>query len=79
MPSRSNTGSPPDDSEAAVKRAMVSAARQTVLLSDHTKLGRVSVFKYADMSAIDVLITDKGMVTRDVRELEAVGVEVIRA
>ena len=71
--------STPDDSEAAVKRAMITAARRTVLLSDHTKLGRVAVFKYAEMSAIDVLITDKGMTTKDVRALEAVGVQVIRA
>jgi DeoR family fructose operon transcriptional repressor len=71
--------STPDDSEAAVKRAMITAARRTVLLCDHTKLGRVAVFKYAEMSAIDVLVTDSGMTTKDVRDLEAVGVEVIRA
>lgn len=71
--------STPDDSEAAVKRAMITAARRTVLLSDHTKLGRVAVFKYAEMSAIDVLVTDTGMTTKDVRALEAVGVQVIRA
>ena len=71
--------STPDDSEAAVKRAMVSCARRRVLLADHTKLGRVSVFKYADMSSIDVLVTDTGMRLQDARELERAGVEVIRA
>jgi DeoR family transcriptional regulator, fructose operon transcriptional repressor len=71
--------STPDDSEAAVKRAMVTAARRTVLMADHTKLGRVAVFKYAEISAIDVLVTDKGMAMKDVRALQAVGVEVIRA
>jgi DeoR family fructose operon transcriptional repressor len=71
--------STPDDSEAAVKRAMVAAARRTVLLADHTKLGKVAVFKYAEMSSIDVLITDTGMSTKDARALERVGVEVVRA
>jgi DeoR family fructose operon transcriptional repressor len=71
--------STPDDSEAAVKRAMVSCARRRVLLADHTKLGRVSVFKYAEISSIDILVTDTGMRGDDVRKLERAGVEVIRA
>lgn len=71
--------STPDDSEAAVKGAMVHAARRTVLLADHTKFGRGAVFKYAEMSSIDVLITDKGLPVKAVRAIEAVGVEVVRA
>jgi DeoR family transcriptional regulator, fructose operon transcriptional repressor len=71
--------STPDDSEAAVKRAMIQAARQCILLADHTKYGRRAVFQYAEMTSIDVLVTDKGMTPREARALEAIGVEVVRA
>lgn len=71
--------STPDAAEAAVKRAMIDAARLTVLLADHTKFGREAVFKYADLEMVDVLITDDGLTAAEARSLEAnAGVEVIR-
>jgi DeoR family fructose operon transcriptional repressor len=69
----------PDDSEAAVKGAMVSAARRRILLADHTKFGRTSVFKYTELASIDVLITDTGMSKKDAQRIERHGLEVIRA
>ncbi len=71
--------STPDDSEAAVKRAMVAAAQTRVLLADHTKLGRRAVFGYAELASIDVLVTDTGMAAGDVRAIEAAGVQVVLA
>jgi DeoR family fructose operon transcriptional repressor len=72
--------STPDSAEAALKHAMVHAARLTVLLADHTKFGRDAVFKYADLDAVDVLVTDEGMDLADAHELESVaGIEVVRA
>ena len=71
--------STPDASEAAVKGAMVESARLTVLLADHTKFGLEAMFKYADLEAIDVLVTDDGMSTPDARSLtSAAGIEVLR-
>jgi DeoR family fructose operon transcriptional repressor len=71
--------STPDAAEAAVKSAMVESARLTVLLADHTKFGRETVFKYADLDAIDVLVTDDGMSESDARSLTAAaGIEVLR-
>jgi len=61
--------STPDAAEAAVKRAMVKSARLTVLLADHTKFGREALFRYADLEAIDVLVTDDGMSESDARSL----------
>ena len=69
----------PDHAEAAVKRAMVAAARRKVLLADHTKCGLTSIFAYADIGSIDVLVTDSGMPAKAARALEQRGVEVIRA
>lgn len=70
--------STPDASEAAVKAAMLRTAARTVLLADHTKLGRVSVFTYAEVGAIDVLVTDTGTTPKQAREIERLGVEVLR-
>lgn len=68
----------PDYSEAAVKSAMVSAARRRILLADHTKFGRSAVFKYTELANIDVLVTDTGMTKKDAQTLERHGLEVIR-
>ncbi len=71
--------STPDDSEAAVKRAMIAAAERRVLLADHTKFTRSSVFTYADLSDIDVLVTDEGLPTDVRRDIGQCGVEVVTA
>jgi DeoR family fructose operon transcriptional repressor len=70
--------STPDESEATVKRLMLKAARRRVLLADHSKVGRISLYKYGDLSEIDLLITDTGMSDVDARRFEDVGVEVVR-
>jgi DeoR family transcriptional regulator, fructose operon transcriptional repressor len=58
---------------------MVESARLTVLLADHTKFGREAMFRYADLRAIDVLVTDDGMSASDARSLmTAADIEVLR-
>lgn len=69
----------PDPAEAAVKRAMIAAARRTVLLADHTKVGDVHFAAFAALSDIDVMITDTGLDDRLAAEIRAAGPEVIRA
>lgn len=69
----------PDLAEAAVKRAMIGAARRTVLLADHTKFGADCLARFADLSDIDVLVTDAGLDDDTASEVEAAGVRVVRA
>jgi DeoR family fructose operon transcriptional repressor len=70
----------PDQSEAALKAGFVRSARLRVLLADHSKFGRESVFQYAALTDIDVLITDDGLTERAAADLVTdSGVEVIRA
>lgn len=70
----------PDQPEAAVKAAFVRSARVRILLADQSKFGRESVFTYAALTDIDVLVTDDRLTERAAAELErACGVEVIRA
>ncbi|WP_111467097.1 DeoR/GlpR family DNA-binding transcription regulator [Microbacterium suaedae] len=51
--------STPDADEAAVKRAMVRSARRVVALIDASKFGDESLQRFADLSDIDVLVTDE--------------------
>lgn len=69
----------PSDAEAALKAAMVRVARLRVLLADSSKIGRESVFRYAELSDIDVLISDNGMSDEHAEALTVdAGIEVIR-
>jgi DeoR family transcriptional regulator, fructose operon transcriptional repressor len=69
----------PDLGEAAVKRALVAGARRTVVLADHTKLGRVDFAHVAPLAAVDVVVTDTGAEPELVEEIEAAGPRVVRA
>jgi DeoR family fructose operon transcriptional repressor len=68
-----------DHAEAQVKAAMIEAARDVVLLVDHTKLGDDQLVRYARLEQVDVLITDTGVDDDLVTELEAAGPKVVRA
>jgi DeoR family transcriptional regulator, fructose operon transcriptional repressor len=50
----------PDRAEAAVKRAMLHAARRTILLADHSKFGLEHFANFGSLSDVDVVITDAG-------------------
>jgi DeoR family fructose operon transcriptional repressor len=69
----------PDLVEARVKRALVAAARRTVVLTDHTKFGRVDFAHVAPLSAVDTLITDTQLEPDLADEIEAAGPRVVRA
>ncbi|MDF3289732.1 DeoR/GlpR family DNA-binding transcription regulator [Streptomyces silvisoli] len=69
----------PDLAEAAVKRAIVSAARRVVLLADSSKFGKEYFARFGDLSQIDLLITDKGLSPDDAAAIERQGTEVVRA
>jgi DeoR family fructose operon transcriptional repressor len=69
----------PDLAEAAVKRALVAAARRVVVLADHTKIGRADFAYVAPLSDVDTVITDTGVAPELVEEIEAAGPRVVRA
>lgn len=50
--------STPDPDEAAVKTAIVRAARRVVVVADSDKLGRELLVSFARLTDIDVLVTD---------------------
>lgn len=69
----------PDTAEASVKRAMLRAARHTVVLADRTKIGNDHFARFGDTADIDVLITDSGLDDERTATLEACGMRVDRA
>jgi DeoR family transcriptional regulator, fructose operon transcriptional repressor len=69
----------PDLAEAAVKEAMVNAGRRVVLLADHTKVGDDQFCRFAEISDVDVLVTDTGLDEETAAEFTAAGLEVVRA
>lgn len=69
----------PDTTESAVKRAMIRAARRSVVLADHTKVGQDHLSRFAGLDEIDTLITDSGLDAQVADELRAQGPRVLLA
>jgi DeoR family fructose operon transcriptional repressor len=51
----------PDPGEASVKAAMMGAARRSILLADHTKVGNDSLARFGSLADVDLLVTDAGL------------------
>lgn len=73
----SNGLSTPYREEAALKRAMIGAARRVVALVDHSKFGKEHFTRFAEWSDIDVLITNTEADQAEVQAIEATGTIVI--
>jgi DeoR family fructose operon transcriptional repressor len=69
----------PDRGEATVKHAMIAAARRTVVLADHTKVGNDAFSRFGELPDVDVVITDSGLDGETAAEIEAAGPAVVRA
>ncbi|EME73430.1 DeoR/GlpR family DNA-binding transcription regulator [Bacillus sonorensis] len=67
------------EEDGMVKRKMISQAKQVIALADHSKIGRTDFFRYAGLSDIDLLITDRLPVTEFQRLLDQHGVELLVA
>ena len=68
--------STPDPDEAAVKSAIVRAARRVVVVADSEKLGRELLVSFSSLDAIDVLVTDAAPDAELAEALSDAGVEV---
>jgi DeoR family fructose operon transcriptional repressor len=69
----------PDPAEAAVKRAMIGAARRVVLLADNTKLDNDKFAQFGTLGDVDLLISDTGLDEDAAAGIEAAGPRVVRA
>ena len=62
--------------EAEMKALFVKAARRRVVLADASKIGKIALAKFADLSEIDLLITDSGADEVELAALREKGLEV---
>lgn len=69
----------PDPGEASVKAAMMSAARRSILLADHTKVGNDSLARFGSLADIDLLISDAGLDDGAAAAIGLAGPRVVRA
>ncbi|MBN8880824.1 DeoR family transcriptional regulator [Salana multivorans] len=68
-----------DVAEAEVKRAITGAARRVVVLADHSKIGHDELVTFAQLEAVDTIVTDAAVDAHLASEIAAAGVEVVRA
>jgi len=61
---------------AHIKAAAMQSARRVVALADSTKVGRVAFSKFAELSDVDLLVTDAAADAYPVRDLRAKGLEI---
>jgi len=69
----------PDPGEASVKAAMMSAARRSILLADHTKIGNDSLARFGSLADLDLLITDAALDDGAAAAIGLAGPRVLRA
>lgn len=62
---------------AQVKRAMIRAAREVILLTDSTKWAHAGFIKVAPLSDIDVIITDTNLSAEARTAIERLGIELV--
>lgn len=63
--------STPDPAEAAVKRAMIAAAREVYVLADATKFGADYLVRFGELGEVDALVTDSRLAQASREALEA--------
>jgi DeoR family fructose operon transcriptional repressor len=68
----------PDVQQAETKKHMISISAKTILLCDHTKIGKVSFAQFAKSEQIDALVTDQ-VEPKDRELIERAGIELIVA
>lgn len=62
-----------------VKRAMIQAARQVILLADSSKWHKVGFAKVARMASISTIVTDSGLPEDGREAIQRIGVELVLA
>jgi DeoR family fructose operon transcriptional repressor len=69
----------PSFEEVAVKRAMIEAASEVILLADHSKFGHDSLVRVAPLTAVSTIVTSSSCDPATVLAIREAGIEVILA
>ncbi len=65
--------------EAELRRSMIRAAREIIVLADHTVLDSESNYHVANLDSIDILVTDSGIWASQRLALSQMGIEILVA
>jgi len=71
--------SAPNPFTAESRRAMLTSARRSIGLADHSKLGVEALYRVAPLTALDILVTDAGAGEEQLAPLRETGIEVMVA
>lgn len=63
--------------DTEIKQALINSARQVILCMDSSKIGRISLSRFAALDAIDILVTDSDLSDDDREIIEQHQVQVI--
>lgn len=69
----------PSFEEVAVKRAMIAASAEVILLADHSKFGHDSLVRVASLDVLTRIVTSEGCDPEIVAALRELGIDVILA
>lgn len=69
----------PDINQAVIKKAMIDIASEVILLTDSSKFGYKAFAKFSPISNVNIIITDKRIDSRIIKELKEKEIEVIIA
>lgn len=64
---------------ADIKRRLIEISNHTIILADHTKFGKKSLFKSCSVNSIDTLVTDTKTPTSYLTEFQDAGINIIIA
>lgn len=67
----------PNEDEARMKQLMVEKSARVVLVAGATKVGKRSFVKFADVSDVDLFVTDDDLPQREIRAFENAGTTVV--
>ncbi|MCR8633045.1 DeoR/GlpR family DNA-binding transcription regulator [Paenibacillus radicis (ex Xue et al. 2023)] len=70
-------GTTPDVNQAEIKKKMIEISTNTILLADSSKIGKSSFVQFAAPSQITTLITDPGIDSSHLEQLQSLGIEVV--
>lgn len=62
-----------------IKRKMIEISRKSILLADSSKIGQDALATFAQMSEIDIMITDTGVTSAFLQDAQECGLEVVQA
>ncbi len=68
-----------DEPDAVVARALMSAADKTIIIADHTKIGKATFARFCPLTEVNMLITDNGISNQQRIGLEGTGLNVLVA